>query len=110
MSIWLIPGKPGGGKASTAHHLHQRKPGYVHLVDSGEARRSSWQAGQVHPGRREDGKLWEGREGGGGGDGEVVGAGGEEGLEAFVALPPSLSPVRLDRGLQLRWLAEVLLC
>ena len=70
----------------------------------------TWQAGQVHPGRREDGKLWEGREGGGGGDGEVVGAGREEGLEAFVALPPSLPPVRLDGGLQLRGLAEVLLC
>ena len=61
-------------------------------------------------GRREDGKLWEGREGGGGGDGEVVGAWREEGLEAFVALPPSLPPVRLDGGLQLRGLAEVLLC
>ena len=40
----------------------------------------------------------------------MVGAGGEEGLEAFVALPSSLPPVRLDGGLQLRGLAEVLLC
>ena len=40
----------------------------------------------------------------------MVGAWREEGLEAFVALPPSLPPVRLDGGLQLRGLAEVLLC
>ena len=39
----------------------------------------------------------------------MVGAWWEEGLEALIALPPPLPPVRLDRRLQLRWLAQVLL-
>ena len=39
----------------------------------------------------------------------MVGAGWEERLEAFVALPSTLPPVRLDRRLQLGRLAEVLL-
>ena len=39
----------------------------------------------------------------------MVGACWKEGLESLIALPPPLPPVRLDRRLQLRWLAQVLL-